>query len=405
MSHDRVQRQALDSIASRATRAIVDLDAIEANTRALKAALPAMTRLMAVVKADGYGHGAPWIARTALAAGAEALGVATVSEGETLRRHGIEAPVVLLGSIDPAEAHAACRARLEITVADDRLLDAIRAAARAHSSSPVGVHLKLDTGLRRYGAMPEMALALARQIASDPSLRFCGISTHFASSDEPDEPFTAEQLSRFERAVNEIAAAGMPVPTCHVANSAAVLTGQGIQHGMARPGIALYGVPPSDDVALLPSMRPALRLESRIARIVPLSPGDTVGYNRTFRAERPGFGALIPNGYADGYRRALAGCAWVGLHGERARLLGRVSMDQIVVEVPEGIVARPGDTVHILGGDPALAAPSVTEMASMMETNAYEVLVTLRGRIPRVYVRAGEVIGVRQGEIDTLAAP
>jgi alanine racemase len=379
----------------RSTRAIIDLDAIAGNVRVLIAALPAGTGLMAVVKADGYGHGAPWVANAALEAGALALGVATVGEGRTLRAHEIGAPIVLLSAIDPSEVVAACEAGLEITVAEEVLLDAVQGAARTTRGGRVAVHIKIDTGLRRYGAMPEHAVALASRISADDSLRLAGVSTHFASADEPAEPFTAEQLRRFDRVIADLRAAGIEPPTVHAANSAAILTGQGVAYGMARGGIALYGVRPAADVPLAPTMRPVMRLESRIARIVPLSEGDSVGYNRTFRAPSAMTGALVPIGYADGYRRALSGKAWVGVGGRACRVLGRVSMDQIVVAIPSDGDASVGDSVHILGGDPATGAPSVDEIAELAGTNSYEILVGISQRVPRVFVKNGEVIATR----------
>ncbi len=379
----------------RATRAIIDLDAIAGNVRALRAALPAPTNLMAVVKADGYGHGAPWVAKAAVEAGASLLGVATVSEGQILREHGLTVPIVLLGSIDPSEARAACAARLEITVAEEELLGAVRRVAGSSQHAPVSIHLKVDTGLRRYGAAPEHATALASQIASDGRLRFAGICTHFASSDEPGEPFTVEQVRRFEQTVADIRRAGIEIPPLHAANSAGILMGHGAAFELVRAGIALYGVRPSADVSLLPSMRPALRIESRVARIVPLRAGDTVGYNRTFQAPEPMTGALVPIGYADGYRRALSGNGWVGINGRHCRVLGRVSMDQIVVEAPSEAPVAVGDTVHVLDGDPESGAPSVDDIAELAGTNSYEILVGIGQRVPRVFVRSGQVVGVR----------
>jgi alanine racemase len=380
----------------RATRATVDLDAIDGNIRALRVALPETTRLMAVVKADGYGHGGPWIARAALNAGAALLGVATVDEGQVLRAHGVEAPIVLLGSIDAAEAPAACETGVEITVAGERLLESVQRAARAgFASSPISVHLKVDTGLRRYGATPSEAVALATRIANDPYLRFASIFTHFASADEPGEPFTAAQLQEFEHAVDAVRGSGVRLPPLHVANSAGVLTGCGTEYAIARVGIALYGVPPSPKVPLLAGMRAGMSIESRITRLIALAPGDTVGYNRTFRASSAMRGALVPIGYADGYRRSISGRAWVGIDGRRAPVIGRVSMDQIVVEVPDGVRADVGDAVSVLGGDPASAAPSIGEMADLMGTNAYEVIVGIRERVPRLFVRGGELVAAR----------
>jgi len=380
----------------RATRAIVDLDAIEGNVRALRTALPGSTQFMAVVKADGYGHGAPWVARAALNAGAALLGVATVGEGKVLRAHGIEAPIVLLGSIDAAEAPAACEANLEITVASRSLLDSVQHAARSpRARAPVSVHLKVDTGLRRYGATAPEAVALAIQIAGDPYLRFASMFTHFASADEPDEPFTSVQLEEFETAVDEVRGTSVRLPPLHVANSAGVLTRRGINYPIARPGIALYGVAPSSAVPLLPGMHAGIVVESRITRIISLAPGDTVGYNRTFRANSSMQAALVPIGYADGYRRALAGRAWVGIDGRRAPVIGRVSMDQIVVEIPDGAQVALGHTVTIMGGQPELGAPSIEELADLMDTNTYEVIVGIRERVPRIFLQDGEIVAAR----------
>ena len=386
-----------DISSTRATRAIIDLDAIKGNVRALRAALPASCKLMAVVKADGYGHGAPWIARAALSSGASLLGVATIAEGRALRAHGIAAPIAVLGSLDASEAARACHAALEITVAEERLLGAVQQAVRSQAhKEPVSVHLKIDTGLRRYGATIETAVALATRIAADPLLRFASVFTHFASADEPSDPFTREQLEEFQRAIAAIDAVGVQVPPRHAANSAGILTGMGTHYDIARPGIALYGVPPSADVGLRPGMRSAMCVESRITRLIPLAPGDTVGYNRTFRATAPMRGALVPIGYADGYRRVLSGRAWVGIDGRRAPVLGRISMDQIVVEVPGDVDTDVGDVVHIFGGGEAAAGPSIVELAELMDTNTYEVVVGLRARVPRVFVENGAVVAIRE---------
>lgn len=389
-------RAKIDIGGIRATRANVDLDAIETNARLLRGAIPKTTRLMAVVKADGYGHGAPWVARAAVDGGAELLGVATVGEGQLLRAHGIDAPTVLLGPIDSSEAAIACEAGLEITVAGEALLESVQRAARTVcDSSPVSIHLKVDTGLRRYGATAAEAVALATRVVSDPYLRLAGVYTHFASADEPDEPFTAHQLQEFDQVVESLRIAGVRLPPLHAANSAGILTGRGTDYAIARAGIALYGVPPSSEVPLLFGMRAAMNIQSRITRLTSLAPGDTVGYNRTFRVNSLMRAALIPIGYADGYRRALSGRAWVGIDGHRAPVIGRVSMDQIVVEIPQTTRPEVGDVVCVMGGDPSTAAPSIGEMADLMETNAYEVVVGIRERIPRLYFRDGELVAAR----------
>jgi alanine racemase len=374
----------------RATRAIVDLDVIAGNVVALRRLVPPETRFLAVVKADAYGHGAPEVAATVLKAGASILGVATVSEGLILRRCGITVPILLLGSIDPSDVRSAIAADLEITVAEPDLLDAIEREA-AGRSVPVALHVKIDTGLRRYGAMPERAAYLARRIDQHAHLRLAGISTHFASSDEPEEPFTHEQYAIYQRIVAQLEREGI-VPGClHVSNSAALITGVGVEQGMVRAGIALYGMPPSEEVPLPAGVQPAMRIESRVARVTPLAPGDTVGYNRKWRAEVPTLGVLVPIGYADGYRRGLFGKAWAGLHGQRAPLIGRVSMDQTVFAVPPDADVGVGDVVHLMGRAED-GAPAASDLAVMLDTNTYEILVSIRARIPRMYLSGGEIV-------------
>lgn len=379
----------------RATRAIVDLDAIAANVHALRSVLRASCELLAVVKADGYGHGAAWVARAALDAGATSLGVATVDEGVSLRQAGIAAPILLIGAIDLQEAPRACAADLQITVGDESLLAAVQQAARTRAGGEVIVHVKVDTGLHRYGAAPNLAVELVRRVRADHRLHLGGVSTHFASADEADDEFSASQQEVLDLVLQRVAADGYPRPPTHVANSAGTLRGLGTDQTIVRAGIALYGAPPSDDVPLLPGMRPALSVESRATRIVNLSPGDTVGYNRTFLADRNMRAVLIPIGYGDGYRRGLAHQSWVGIRGQRSRLLGRVSMDQIVVEAPAGYEINIGDPVHVLSANGENAAPTVADLAHMLNTNAYEVLVGLRSRIPRVYLRDGDVVAVQ----------
>lgn len=384
----------------RATRALVDLDAIAANVVALRSVLQPGCELLAVVKANGYGHGAPWVSRAALSAGATALGVATVDEGVSLRQAAICAPILLIGAIDRLEVARACEANLQITVGEVGLLEAVQLAARAHTAVDVTVHVKVDTGLHRYGAAPDLAVELVRRVHEDNHLRLGGISTHFASADEADDSFSLEQLAVLNVVLEGVDALGVPRPPTHVANSAGTIRRIGTDRSIVRAGIALYGVPPSNEIPLLAGMRPALAVESRITRIVSLAPGDTVGYNRTFSAEREMLAALVPIGYGDGYRRGLAHRSWVGINGERACLLGRVSMDQIIVGLPEGLVAKVGETIQVISTAGEEAAPTVDDLAAMLETNTYEVLVGLRERIPRVYLRGGKVIAVRTASME-----
>ena len=385
----------------RATRAIIDLDAISGNVQAVRGILRTGTRIMAVVKANAYGHGAPLVAATALEAGAGLLGVATVGEGKALRNAGTAAQIVLLGAIEPSEAEEAVRLGLDITVAEPTLLEAVQRAARGSPSrAPARVHLKVDTGLHRYGADLEQVPSLAESLVTDPHLSFAGVCTHFASADEPLETFTADQLGLFHATIDLLRQHGLPIPERHVANSAGILTGFGRDLEIVRLGIALYGVPPSTEVPLLPGMRAAMRIESQIARVFRLEDGDTVGYNRTFRSDQPLKAALVPIGYADGYRRAFSNAAWIGMKNRRARVLGRVSMDQIVVEVPADLDVKVGDPVDILLATRECGGPTIDDLAQLAGTNSYEILVGIRDRVPRVYMRGGENVAVSGGGID-----
>lgn len=375
----------------RATRAVVDLDAYAGNVRAMRRLLSPGTELLAVVKANAYGHGAVPVARAAVSAGATRLGVATVGEGAVLRRNGIAAPILLLGPIDRGEARTALKLDLEPTVATDDLLEAVLDAARSLPlARPPGVHVKVDTGMRRYGADPEAAVALAWRTADDPMVTLLGCSTHFAAADEPDERFTRQQAERFDRVLSRLAEVGLAPRLVHAANSAAALRSRRYDYDLVRMGIALYGLRPSPKIDLAAGMRPVLSLRSRVARVIELSPGDTVGYGRTHRVDRPGRAALVPIGYGDGYARALSGRGWMGIGGRKAPILGRVSMDQTVVGVPDGLDVEVGDEVVVLGRAED-GAPTVEALAMLTGTIAYEVVTAIAARVERHVQRDGRI--------------
>ncbi len=379
----------------RATRAEIDLDALAGNVRVLRSLLPFGASLMAVVKANAYGHGAPVIAREALAAGAERLAVATVGEAAALRRAGIEAPVLILGAIDPVEARAALRNRLELTVTTEEILDAlVEASSELTLPEAARLHVKVDTGLHRYGAEPDLALALARRITADSRFELVGVYTHFACADEADDAFTREQDAAFARWLDRMREHGIEPNLRHRTNSAGTLGGWTGEAGIARCGVSIYGIAPSPDAPLPAGMRPVMTLRSRIARVFDLHPGDTVGYNRTYRSEADERAALVPVGYGDGYPRALSGIGSVSLGGQSAPVLGRVSMDQCVVRVPAGHAANTGDDVIAFGFDPSGVAPRAEDVAALSGTIAYEVVCGIAPRVPRVYVRSGEIVEV-----------
>ena len=379
-------------IAGRSTRAVVDLDAITGNLMSFRSRVTPATRLMAVVKANGYGHGAVMVAHTALEAGASDLGVATVDEGLQLRRAGIRAPILVLGPIDESETGSAVAGGLAVVVADRRLVSAI-ACAVGESDTPADVHLKIDTGMRRYGVAAGDAVEIASLIASLPSLRLAGTFTHFACADEADETPTIEQLAVFDTEVDAIRAAGVDPGLLHVANSGATLRSRRYDRDIVRIGIALYGIAPSSDIALWPEMRPALTVRSRVRRAFRLRRGDRVSYGGTYVASDDESAALVPIGYADGYHRLLSNRSWMAAGDQRLAVRGRVCMDQTVVGWSSAIDVEVGREVVVVG-DGSGAAPTLSQLAALAGTIPYEFATALAPRVPRIYLRHGRVVAV-----------
>lgn len=381
----------------RATRVEIDLDALRRNVTILASLLSLGTELMAVVKANAYGHGAAMVAQTALEAGATRLAVATVGEGRQLRQRGILAPTLVLSPIAAAEASTAINLGLELAIATEELLAAVADAAGA-AAAPVGVHVKLDSGMHRYGAEPALALALAQRVAATPTLRLAGFMTHFAATDEVDEQFTLEQASLFDHCVSELAALGIRPERRHMANSAAALRNRRFHSDLARIGIALYGLRPSAAIPLPAGVEPVLTVRSAISRVHTIESTSTVGYGRTYTPATTEQVGLVPIGYADGYRRALSNRSWMMIDGRRAEVIGRVSMDQTVIRLPAGVVVTPGDEVVVFGGSGGGA--SVDDIADQLDTINYEVVTSLAARVPRHYLREGRVIAI-EGHLPT----
>ena len=359
----------------------VDLTAIAHNVRVLKALLKPPAQLMAVVKANAYGHGAVAVAQTALQHGAEWLGVARVAEGAELRAAQIDAPILVLGPMAPAEAAAAVRARLSVAITSLAVARALSAQSEAQGTV-TPVHLKIDTGMSRFGVPLDEAVATARTLQGMPALRLDGVFTHFASADEPDRTFAHEQVRRFQSALAALEQAGIAVPLRHAANSAGTLCGPDFHFDMVRVGLALYGISPASWLPRAEQLRPALSLKSRVAFVRSLPPGASVGYGGTYTAERATRAALVSIGYADGVRRALSNRGEVLIREKRARILGRVSMDQIVVDA-EACAAREGDEVVLIGKQ-GEAEISADEVAGWAQTISYEILTGIGARVPRV---------------------
>ena len=371
----------------------IDLAAIRHNV-GLLAGLCAPAALCAVVKADGYGHGAVAVSRAALEAGASWLAVALVEEGVALRRAGLEAPILLLSEPPPEAMHAAVAAHLTPTL---YTLAGVAAAAEAvgPSRSPLGVHLKVDTGMHRVGADPVDAVPIARAVVAARSLRLEGLWTHLAVADEPAmDSFTAGQLTRFEEVRDALAADGISPGLLHAANSAGTLAHVGAHYDMVRCGIAVYGHHPGPSTGAGNELRPALSLKARVCLVRSLAAGERLSYGRRYALRSSSVVATVPLGYADGVPRRLSATGGQALvHGRRCAIAGTVTMDQLMVDCGPGAGVAVGDEVVLLGRQ---GAEEITaeEWAERLGTISYEVLCGIGPRVPRVH-REGEAAAVR----------
>ncbi len=367
----------------------IDLDAIADNVAALRRWVGDRVQLAAVVKAQAYGVGAIEVARTALAAGASWLAVARVHEGEELRAAGIRSPILVLTRTDPSEAVAAVSADLAVTVDTVELGQALGAAARALGRRAVA-HVKVDTGLHRFGVLPTEVVPLVRELAGIEGLELQGLYTHFASADEEDQRFTRAQLDCFDRTTAELASAGFAFPIRHAANSAATLAHRGAHCNLVRIGLALYGISPSGTIPAGLSLRPAVALRARVARITTLSPGEGVGYGQTWHARSVTRVGLVSAGYADGIPRAQSNRGSALVHGREVPLIGRVSMDLTTFDLTGCPDAAVGSTVTFFGEDGG-AAVALASFAARSDTIPHEALTSIGARVARVYRADGAV--------------
>ena len=362
----------------------VDLEAVAHNVRTL-AALAAPARLCAVVKADGYGHGAVPVARTAISAGATWLAVALAEEGVALRDAGIEAPVLVLSEGQPAELELAARFGLTPTVYTMQGIEAAAKAATAHSrGGRLPVHLKVDTGMHRVGAPPDEIVDLASVIDVRKELRLEALWTHCPVADEPGNAFTDRQLQRFAAAVRALDEVDLRPPMLHAANSAATIVFPSARLDLVRCGIAVYGLPPAPALRARIDLRPAMRVKALVSMVRRVPEGDGISYGLRHTVDRATTVATVPIGYADGIRRGLwdhGGEVLIG--GRRRPIIGVVTMDQLMVDCGDDAVA-PGDEVVLLGpqGDEAITAD---EWADKLGTINYEIVCGIGPRVPRRY--------------------
>jgi alanine racemase len=371
--------------AERPTWLEIDLSAIGNNTRRIKSLVGPNVRVLISLKADAYGHGALKVARTTLHNGASMLGVATVSEAAPLREAGITAPILVFGYVPFWQMREAVRLGLTVTLYS---LEAAQALSRAAVTlgKVVNVHVKVDTGMSRLGIRFEQLediLTLLHTLCTLPALHLEGLYTHFAMADAADQTHTRMQLQRFQHVLAAITAQGLRPPLVHAANSAATLTLPEAHFDMVRPGIAIYGLNPSTDVQLPEGFRPALSFKTQVAQVKLVPAGECVSYGCTYITQRPTRIAVLPVGYADGFRRAPHTWGTVLLHGQEAPLLGRVCMDQCMIDVTHIPQARVGDEVVLIGRQGA-ATLTAEQVAQRLGTINYEVVAEILARVPRV---------------------
>lgn len=362
--------------------ASIDLDAITANTRAIDDHV-GRSEVCAVVKANGYGHGAEDVARAALAGGATRLGVALAEEGVALRRAGIDAPIILLSQPSAAAMADVVKYRLTPTLYSERAIGALSAAA-TRANVVVPTHVKIDTGMHRVGAEPELGVSLAAQIAATDGVALEGFYTHLAVSEDMSRAGVTEAaLDRFDDAVEKLAAHGVNPPLLHAANSGGAIGHPRSRYDMVRVGIALYGYPPGPDLAGRVALTPALGLHARVTHVQRLAAGEGISYGLRYTTPRETVIATVPLGYADGVTRGLSaahGSALVG--GKRCPIAGTITMDQLMIDCGPDATVELGDEVVLLGrqGDEVISAE---EWAERVGTISYEVLCGIGPRVPR----------------------
>ncbi|MEP6871613.1 MAG: alanine racemase [Anaerolineaceae bacterium] len=361
----------------------IDLGALAHNTATLRETMGDAVDVIAVVKANAYGAGAARFAFELQRLGVPRFAVVWTSEAVALREAGITKPIIVLGHSFPADAPIAVANGVTLTCHSLELGEALSRAATALERTAL-VHIKVDTGLHRFGVTLDEAVTLGGQLHQLPNLLVEGLTTHMANADEPDDSFADTQDALFAKA-----AARLPwIPYRHTANSATALRREGLRYQGIRSGLALHGVVPPNSPN--PGLRPVLALRARLARVAEVEAGEGVSYGLTWRAERPSRVGLVPVGYADGWRRALGNMGSVLFNSVRCPMVGRVCMDQFLIDVTDQPAAVEGSVVTLLGADGA-AGITADEVAAESGTISWDVLASLQARLPRLYVRDGLV--------------
>jgi alanine racemase len=385
----------------RPTHVEIDLDALRYNFRQAKQQAGPQRLLLAVVKADAYGHGAARIAPALQQAGADLFGVAMVEEGMELRQAGIERPILVLGGIYPGQEEELFTQRLTPCIFDLQVAQRLDGQARA-AGYRCPYHLKVDTGMGRVGFRPEELPAVLARLATLPGLVMEGLISHLAVADEVSHPFTAEQQGRFRQVLAQVRAAGFDPHHIHLSNSAALFAGDLPECNLVRPGIVLYGGLPASHYAECLDLKPVMSFRSSVVQVKEVPVGTSVSYGQRFTARRPTVLAAIPVGYADGYSRQLSGRGEVLIRGRRARVAGTVCMDWTLIDATDIPGVAVGDQVTLLGRDNGNVV-SAEEWAERIGSISYEVFCQVSKRVPRIYKDSAP--GLKPGAHLAAAAP
>lgn len=376
----------------------VSLDALSGNLQAFRQALPDSIRIMAVVKADAYGHGAASIAREAIASGADHLAVAFLDEALQLREAGISAPILVLGYTAPDGLEMALKNNITLTVFNEEMLrgmELLQGQAEALDKR-LRVHIKVDSGMHRIGLYKEEeAVSYLKQIARMPHICLEGLFTHYACADEADKAYTRLQYEKFSRVVHEVKRLGIDIPYIHAGNSAAAIDTPELVYNMARLGIAMYGLYPSEKVDhTIIKLEPIMSLKTRMIHDKWLSEGSGISYGTIYHTKGEERIGTLPIGYADGFSRMLSTKANALIRGKRVPIVGRICMDQCMLNITGVPEAEAGDEVVLIGrqGDEVIPAE---EIAGHLGTINYEVTCMMAHRIPRVYVKEGRIVEVK----------
>lgn len=371
---------------TRPTRVEIDLDALCFNLRQVRQRIGPECEILAVVKADAYGHGARGVAPALAAAGADQFGVALVGEGLDLRRYGVQQPIVVLGGVFHGEESAILEHHLQPALYDLDVARQLDSAARA-TGEHIPCHLKIDTGMGRLGFRPERLPEVLSVLKGLSGIEVRGVISHLALADEPDQPFTTTQIERFQAVVAQVRDAGFSPRYLHIANSAAIYSRELAGCNLVRPGVSLYGGLTGTPFEQEVPQRPVMSFLSQVAQLKEVPAGQGVSYAHRFVTQRPSVLAAVPVGYADGYNRLLTGKGEVLIRGRRAPVAGTVCMDWILIDVTHIPDVTVGDRVTLLGRD---GAESITalEWADKIGTITYEVFCNISKRVPRVFVRS-----------------